>query len=152
MDEQIKRMSLTLRLKYGIFILISLFLCFSFEMEWLPIGYYADNFQIQYILGTIGILSTIILVPLSLKLFSLALTKKIKNATLSQAIKLYNFYSNIRLGILLIVVLMNLFFYYATLQNIGGLCGLIGLAASIFCFPNERKIKEELDLINNIEE
>ena len=39
-----------------------------------------------------------------------------------------------------------------TLNNIGGLCALIGITASVFCLPGEKKLREEMNLITNNEE
>lgn len=53
---------------------------------------------------------------------------------------------------LAIVTFLNIYVYYTTLDNIGGLCALIGVTASIFCLPSEKKLKEELNITNTIEE
>lgn len=145
MDEQITKLTRTLQIEYGVFIFLAAALCLCYEADWLPVGYYAHDARMQYILGTAGILTTIALVPLSLKLFSFTLIKKIKETTLPKALKLYKVYSEIRIGILTAIVLMNIIIYYFTLQNLGGLCALIGLTASFFCLPSEKKIRKELN-------
>lgn len=148
MNEQIKKMSTFLQIEYGTLWILFFLLSISFEVGWLPEGIYADNAKMQYILGTAGILATLLFVPLSLKVFSIILVKKIKNTSLVQAVKFYKFYSSLRLFILAVIIIMNLLIYYSTLQNLGGLCALIGITASLFCIPSLEKIKEDLDLIN----
>jgi uncharacterized BrkB/YihY/UPF0761 family membrane protein len=113
---------------------------------------YADDFMMQYILETVGILATIAIVPLSLKLFSVKLNKVIKEANFENSLKLYQQWSNIRLVILAILTYMNIFIYYMTLNSIGGLCALIAITASVFCLPGEKKMREELNLVTENQE
>lgn len=148
MNEQIKKMSTFLQIEYGTLWILFFLLSIGFEVGWLPEGIYADNIKMQYVLGTIGILATLLFVPLSLKVFNIILVKKIKKISLMQAIKAYKFYGSLRLFILAVVIIMNLLIYYSTLQNLGGLCALIGITASLFCIPSQEKIKEDLDMIN----
>jgi len=115
-------------------------------------GEYAEDPKMKYILGTVSILVTTALVPLSLKLFSMMMEKRIKTVSLVPAMKRYKNWNAIRLLLLGIVVLVNVFIYYSTKENVGGLCALIGITASLFCFPGKKKIKEELDITNKIEE
>lgn len=145
MDEQIKKLARTLKTEYGLFILLPVLLCILAETDWFPTGYYADDARMQYVLGTLGILLTLTLVPLSLKLFSFKLFQKLKEAPVERAFKRYKTYCGIRIGLLAVVVLTNIAFYYLTLQNTGLFCTFIGLAASLFCIPGESKIRQELN-------
>ena len=152
MNERIKKLVRTLQLEYYAFIALSLLLCISYEAGWLAEGMYATDVRMQYILETIGILLAVSLVPLSLKLFSMVLAKRIKKVSLPVAMTMYRNWNEIRLLLLALVVFVNIFVYYATLNNIGGLCALIGVTASVFCLPGEKKMKEELDITNKLEE
>lgn len=89
---------------------------------------------------------TAVCVPLSLKLFSMVLKNKINELTVTLALKRYVLWSNVRLGILEVVVLFNLLCYYLTLSNTGNLCMLIGLTASLFCLPGEKRLRNELHI------
>ena len=151
MEKQIKRLVQILQTEYWIFIIISILLSLSYEIGWLPEGIYAGDARLQYVWGTAGILVALTLVPLSLKLFNIVMNKKIKNSPLQAAIKLYRTWSEIRLLMLAIVTFFNIFVYYSTLDNIGGLCALIGITASVFCLPGEKKLKEELSITDNLE-
>lgn len=106
----------------------------------------ADDAEAVYYLETIGILLTAVCVPLSLKLFSMVLKNKINELTVTLALKRYVLWSNVRLGILEVVVLFNLLCYYLTLSNTGNLCMLIGLTASLFCLPGEKRLRNELHI------
>ena len=44
------------------------------------------------------------------------------------------------------VVVFNLAGYYFTLSSTGALCALIGLTASFFCLPGEKRLRAELHI------
>lgn len=152
MNEQIKKLVRTLQIQYGLFILLALAYCVVYEIGWIDEGIYAADTHMQYVWETAGVLLAMILVPLSLKLFSIVMAKKIMDKPLPIAMKMYKMWNEIRLLMLVFVTLFNIFVYYSTLDNIGGLCALIGVTASVFCLPGEKKLKEELNITNSIDE
>ena len=152
MDEQIKKLVRILQIQYWLFISLAIAYCAVYEIGWIEEGIYAGDVRLQYICETIAILTTVILVPLSLKLFNIIMTKKVVKSSLQVAMRLYKRWNEIRLLMLAIVTFLNIYVYYTTLDNIGGLCALIGVTASIFCLPSEKKLKEELNITNTIEE
>lgn len=77
MEEQIKRAVRNLNIGYVFFWVFPAFLLGAGEFDLLPVGNLVDNVQATYYFETIGILLTALCVPLSLKLFSLVLKKKI---------------------------------------------------------------------------
>jgi hypothetical protein len=152
MDKQIKAVTRTMQIQYVFYIAIAILLVVLYQSDIIMEGTYAGDFGMQYILETIGILTTIALVPLSLKIFSVKLNKKIKMAGFENALKLYRQWSSVRLMIIAFITYLNIIIYYMTLNSIGGLCALIGLTASVFCLPGERKLREELNLVTKNEE
>jgi len=152
MDKRIKAVIRIMQTQFGIYIGIAVALVVLYQSDIFLEGMYADDFMMQYILETVGILATIAFVPLSLKLFSAKLKKVIKGANFENSLKLYQQWSNIRLVILAILTYMNIFIYYMTLNSIGGLCALIAITASIFCLPGEKKMREELNLVTENQE
>lgn len=149
MEQKINKTIKNLRLQYLLFWLVPLLLIAGYEAQFLQEGMFADDPQMQYMWETIGILLVIACVPASLKLFSFVLKKKIDAASFPVALKKYETWSAIRLGILELAVLLNIVVYYFTLNNIGGFCALIGLAASLFCFPSENRLRQELYITND---
>lgn len=142
-----KQIARKLNIQYYLFWLLPILLFVGYETEILPmIGEYADDARMQYILETVGILTAIVCVPLSLKLFSIVLKKKIDPSNLADALRQYVKWSAIRLGILEVAALLNIFVYYLTMSNVGAFCGLIALTASIFCLPGEKRLREELNI------
>ena len=118
----------------------------------LPKGVLEGDAQMDYILQSIGILLTIGLTPFALRIFNLNLVKRIKELPLQQALKSYRIWSDVRLALLLVPAIINLQFYYLTLNNTGLYCAAMALIASLFCVPSESRIKNELDLPENLEE
>ena len=79
-------------------------------------------------------------------LFSLVLKKKIDLLTIPLALKRYVQWSMVRLGLLEVAIVLNVLCYYLTLSNTGNLCMLIGLTASLFCLPSEKRLRNELHI------
>ena len=111
------------------------------------IDYNALFVRMDYVLQTVGILLAVGLIPLSLRLFSLSLVKNVKQRSLPEALKSYRRWSEIRTGMLVVPVLVNLSFYYLTLNNTGVLCAMMALIASLFCVPTRKRMLDELDLV-----
>lgn len=146
MEEQIKRAVSSLNISYVFFWVLPAFLLGAGEFELIPVGTLADNVQATYYFETIGILLTAACVPLSLKLFSLVLKKKIDHMTITLALKRYVQWSIVRLGLLEVAIVLNLLCYYLTLSSTGNLCMLICLTASLFCLPSEKRLRNELHI------
>ena len=152
MEEHIKRAVRNLNISYVFFWVLPAFLLGAGEFEPIPVGSIEGNIQATYYFETIGILLTALCIPLSLKLFSLVLKKKIDNMTITLALKRYVQMSIVRLGILEIAIIVNLLCYYLTLSSTGNLCMLIGLTASLFCLPSEKKLRNELHISKDEDE
>lgn len=146
MEEEIKRAVRNLNIGYVFFWVMPAFLLGAGEFDLLPVGALADDVAATYYFETFGILLTALCIPLSLKLFSLVLKKKIDHMTITLALKRYVRWSMVRLGLLEVVIIINLLCYYLTLSNTGNLCMLIGLTASLFCLPGEKRLRNELHI------
>lgn len=146
MKERIKTSITILKAQFLAFWVVPLLLVVCHETNLLPVGHFAADPQMQYILDTLSIMLTIASIPLALKLFSIVLKKDIDESSFLAALKKYELWSGLRLGILALGVLTGIITYYLTLNNIGGFCALIGLAASLFCFPSEDRLRNELHI------
>ena len=144
MEEQIKQAVRNLRIQYLLFWILPVLLVTCYELNLFAIGCFADDPQQQYIWETLGVLLSIICIPSSLKLFNTILKNKIDTVAFPVALKKYVLWCVIRLSILEVAVLFNIIVYYSTLNNIGGFCALIGLIASAFCLPGEKRLRQEL--------
>ena len=146
MEEQIKRAVRNLNISYVFFWVLPAFLLGAGEFELFPVGGLVDNASATYYFETVGILLTALCVPLSLKLFSLVLKKKIDHMTIARALKRYVQWNIVCLGVLEVAIVVNLLCYYLTLSSTGNLCMLIGLTASLFCLPSEKRLRNELHI------
>lgn len=146
MEEKIKRVASRMKMLFVYFWLLPVFLTVFGEMggEW--VGIYAGDVRATYFAETFTILLTAILIPVSLKLFSWVLVKKIDAVAISDALRLYALWSGIRLALLAIPVLAGFLTYYMMLSNKGVLCALIALTASLFCLPGEGRLRKELHI------
>lgn len=111
-----------------------------------PQGGYVGDAQMEYMLQSAGILLVISLIPFSLRMFHLNLIKRVQELPLEEALTSYLRWSEIRLGLLLVPVLVNLSFYYLTLNTTGIFCAAMALLASFFCVPSKGRILDELNL------
>lgn len=109
-------------------------------------GALAHDGRLCYVLQTATVLLTLCLIPVSLKMFGMALAKRVRPLPLPEALRSYLRWSEIRLAMLAVVVLIGLTVYHSTLSSIGGLCALVGLLATLFCLPGEGRLRSELNL------
>lgn len=144
--EEVRKLVAVQRVEYAVLWMVAVGLVVCFESGLWADGAYAGIPKVEYCLETAGILCAVILIPLSLKWFSLALVKRIRRLALLEALGSYRRWSELRLSLLAIVVWGNLLVYYLTLNNIGGLCALMGLTASFFCWPGVKRVMHELDI------
>ena len=152
MKEQIKRI---LKLQVVGFILVwalPLIYALLHEMGVMPQGTLADDAQMEYIFQTMGILMTIVFIPFALRIFNLNLVKRIKELPLQQALKSYRIWSDVRLALLFVPAILGVSFYYLTMNTTNLFCACMALIATLFCIPSESRIKNELDLQEDINE
>ena len=152
MKEQIKKLLITLKGEYIIFWTIPVWFVLFYESGICEKGIHVGNVQLEYILQCVGILLTIGLIPFALRIFNLNLVKRIKEYPLERALASYKLWSDIRLFLLAVPAILNFSFYFLTLNTTGLFCGAMAMLASFFCVPSENRIKNELDLPNEINE
>ena len=97
-----------MNISYVYFWVLTAFLLGAGEFELYPVGGLVDNAPAIYYFETVGILLTALCVPLSLKLFSLVLKKKIDHMTITLALKRYVQWNIVRLGVLEVAIVENL--------------------------------------------
>lgn len=149
--EEAKRIAKQLSVEYALLWIISFALVIIFEAGLLPYGQFADDPRMGYVIETLAVLLAIALIPLSLNLFRIALVKRIRQYALADALKAYRAWSRVRLGLLAVIAFGGIVVYYLTMNNIGGLCALMALTASFFCWPGEKRLMQELDLMDGDE-
>lgn len=106
--------------------------CVLYETDVFPQGSLVGDVRAEYILQTVGILLAVCLIPLSLRMFSLSLTRYVRQLSLPEALVSYRRWCEIRLAMLGAPVLFNLTVYYTTLNLTSLLCVGMLLVASLF--------------------
>ena len=149
MEKKIKQLLQWLQLEYVLVWALPLVLVALYETGVMTEGAYAGDVRTDYILQAVGILLAVGLIPLSLRLFSLSLVKHVKQLALPEALKSYRRWSEVRIGMLLVPVLVNLSFYYLTMNTTGVMCAMMALIASLFCVPTHKRMLDELDLVED---
>lgn len=152
MKEQIKRILIIQKSAFLGIWTAPLLLVVLYETGLYQEGLLAGNAQMEYILQSVSILLTIGLIPFALRMFNLNLVKRIKELPLQQALKSYQTWSLLRLALLFIPAILALSFYYLTMNTTNLFCACMALIATLFCVPSENRIKNELDLPDNLNE
>lgn len=150
MKEQIKRILIIQKSAFLGVWTAPLLLVVLYETGLYQEGMIAGNAQMEYILQSVSILLTIGLIPFALRMFNLNLVKRIKELPLQQALKSYQTWSLLRLALLFVPAIMALSFYYLTMNTTNLFCACMALIATLFCVPSENRIKNELDLPENL--
>lgn len=146
MEKELKRLIRILKAEYALMWVLTVLLAALYECDILPQGLFAGDAQMEYIMQTVSILLTICLIPLSLRLFNLSLTRYISLLPLPEALKSYRRWSEIRIALLLVLALIDLSAYYWTMNTTGLLCAGMTVIASLFCIPSKQRLLNELQL------
>ena len=146
MAEVIKQLLKRLKIEFVAVWCLVLLLVVCYEVGLFTEGIFVGDVRMDYILTTIGILLTIVMIPLSLRLFNLNLVKRISKLSTFEALISYRRWSEVRLALLLVAALLNMSIYYLTLNTTGLFCSLMALLATLFCIPTKERLLKELDL------
>lgn len=146
MEKELKRLIRILKAEYTLMWVLTVLLAALYECDILPQGLFAGDAQMEYIMQVTSILLTICLIPLSLRLFNLSLTRHIAALPLKNALKSYRRWSEIRIALLTVASLASLSAYYWTMDTTGLLCTGMTVIASLFCVPDKERLLSELNL------
>jgi hypothetical protein len=146
MEAQIKQVLKILYIQLCVCVLIPVLLAVVYETNILPVGIYADDVKMQYLIESVGIFVTIVCVPLVFILFRFMQKRKVENSILSIALNRYVYLCAGRLALLEMVAILNIVASYITLNHSSGYCVLIALIASSFCLPGKKRLYADLKL------
>lgn len=144
MEERIKALTRRLQVEYVFYFIIIAAFAAVYELNPSACGIFIGNATSEFILETVSVLLTLATIPLSLKLFNAMLLRH-RSLSFELRARYYRMWSATRLISLGIVTVLNLWVYYATLNNIGGFCALICLLTALFCCPTRKRISSELE-------
>lgn len=143
------------RLKFFFWIEIILLLGILLFLIYLKGPYWGDKIEQNVVFERYAIITTLICIPLALKLFH-SKVKKAEKLSYEQYLGIYKKQYLIRFLILDFACLLNLIgFYYLESQNLI-LMSIIAVCATFFCYPGKNTIMspfaEEEDVIDEIGE
>ena len=148
-DKQIIR---RLNVEYAVFLVLSIGLYVLGECGVLPEGGLVGRSAAVYALQCGTALLTIVLIPLALKSFHVALQRMGAQPDAAQRRRSYVRWSEIRLALFFVIIVVALTAYYATVSNLGFYCAVMALIASLFCIPSPKGIRAELEMIDTLAE
>lgn len=148
-DKQIIR---RLNVEYAVFLILSIGLYVLGECGVLPEGGLVGRSAAVYALQCGTALLTIVLIPLALKSFHVALQRMGAQPDAAQRRRSYVRWSEIRLALFFVIIVVALTAYYATVSNLGFYCAVMALIASLFCIPSPKGIRAELEMIDALAE
>lgn len=112
-------------------------------------GTILPNTQEEFTMNCCSIMSTLFIIPLSMKLFTLNTTKGLRRMNKDEALDFYHMWSGVRLALITAVMAFNATAYYITLNNTGVLCAVICLCITFLCWPSRSKLDIYLETVNN---
>ena len=148
-DKQIIR---RLNVEYAVFLILSIGLYVLGECGVLPEGGLVGRSAAVYALQCGTALLTIVLIPLALKSFHVALQRMGAQPDAAQRRRSYVRWNEIRLALFFVIIVVALTAYYATVSNLGFYCAVMALIASLFCIPSPKGIRAELEMIDALAE
>ena len=143
---QMKQKKIIKRLRADFFgiLMLALLLGGLYETGFFIEGEYAGDGQMDFLLNLVGIVLALGMIPMALKLLSFKTVKQRFILVEDKALNSYLFWSEIRLAMLAVSLLLNLSFYYQTLNTSCSGCALITAFAFFFCWPTITKMKGEM--------
>lgn len=151
MEERIKRIVMYQKALYAFCWAVPLLVGISSEMDAPWVGALAGDVRAAYGVETLVILLTVVCVPLALKLFAWVLVRRIDVAGIDRALRLYVVWSSVRALLLFLPAFGGFLGYCLLLSNKCLLCGLIALAAMLFCVPGQKRLRSELHIDKEVE-
>lgn len=146
--EKLKSASVRLKVVFALFVIIPVLYIGLSEYGLIHFVFAISSPTVQYNYEIGGILSTLIIVPASLKLFRKFFVSRVENEiSIVNAIDRYVRLSIIRMIALFIVAMYNIVLYYSVSNsNIGILCFFICIIAYMFCIPGKDRIEHDLHI------
>ena len=145
MEKKIQSLLLMLRIEFGVAWAVVIIIFVLGLLGIIVNGSVAPNSQQEFTLNCISILSTLLVVPLAMKLFLLNTTKALRRMNKDEALDFYHIWSMVRLVLVTLCIAFNIVAYYMTLNITGLLCACMGICLTIYCLPTRPKVEQYLE-------
>lgn len=143
MEQNTRTLARQLAIAYAAYIICVLAFAATYELVPGAKGALVGDAAVEYAIDTVCVLMTIIVVPLSIRIFAKMIARHRSLGTAERMVR-YHVMWNIRILCYAIVTVMDLWAYYATLNNIGAFCALICVIASLLFLPTRKRIADDL--------
>ncbi len=129
-----------LLVEFWIPLLISFCIIILFENDVLSSGSWIDNKVLEYYIAIAMELLTIVMIPLSLRLFKFGF---VKQQLLSDPASALSTWGTVRLCMLTVPMMINCWLYYMFLNVAFGYMGIIGVLCLCFVYPSKDRCQLE---------
>ena len=112
-------------------------------------GSITPNSHDEFVMNVICVMSTLLVLPLAMKLFLLNTTKSLRRMNHDEALDFYHAWSAVRLVLVVLCIGFNIVAYFMTQNLTGLLCAVIGICITVYCLPTKQKVVDYLEVVNN---
>lgn len=119
---------------------LALLLVFFYECELIPVTSMAANSQLVFVLQVLMELVTILVIPVALKMFSIKPLRRKLTEGKGDSLLLWG---TLRLNMLSVPMVFNVFFYYQTMSPAFGYLAIIIFLCLFFIFPSLDRCEAE---------
>lgn len=136
----IRQVQRILLCNFLIMIGVALLLVIFYECELLPITSMAENSQLLFVLQVLMELVTIVVIPVGLKMFSV---KPLRRRLIEGKGDTLLFWGTLRLNMLSVPMVFNVFFYYQSMSPAFGYLAIIIFLCLFFIYPSLERCETE---------
>lgn len=105
----------------------------------------------EFALRIVCIMTTLVSIPLSIKLFSLNTTRGLRRLDNDEALASYHLWSAIRLLMMVCPAVLDIVSYYLVVDTSYVLCAVISLASTVLCIPSDNKVRKYMENLRSEE-
>lgn len=145
--KNIRQYVRVLWMEYAAYLFVAALISLFFELDVCEEGALYSYPQRAYVWQTIEVMLSLFCIPVSLKIIPFFL-RRFEKKGISMNRSCHHILALIRYVLLAAPTYLGIWIYYATLNNIGAFCALSCVTASLFCLPQEERVRNELFLTN----
>ncbi len=153
MEKQIKSLVRVLWIELVVAWLLAVVALVLGQLDVIPNGIFVGEEYVtdEFALRMVCIMTTLVSVPLSFKLFSLNTTRGLRRLDNDEALASYHLWSAIRLLMMVCPAVLNIVGYYLVIDTSYVLCAVIALASTGLCIPSDNKVRKYMENLRSEE-
>ena len=136
----------SLRINYFVSFVAALLVLLAFELDFIEKGALVKvmSSTAMYIVQVVAVMITVIFIPCAIKGFTKSMEKS-KGMPENGILDVFCKKSLLRIFLLFVVVLVNLFVYYGLGYDSALYCGLLGFGSMIYSFPTKMVLEQYIE-------